>query len=238
MGERLAFTFLSHLLIYLSLWLWWFSRPFPLERPRRVPLGRTVTRLSGMLFPPLLIAAEAGLLSGARADEAGVEKELAAIYARFDRAAEAKDSGPLQRLIQEKTTPDGIVQRPGFTDTREEWIRRVKASQAHWQPARQAHTTIDRLTIQGAEATALASVRMSIVSTLPVFTHDPTGKPHTFVTLYTNRDVWRNTPAGWKRKRTQNVRFKRFMDGRLVTQLPRPGGAKASPHGAPNRKAP
>ncbi len=188
--------------------------------------------LSGVFIPPLLIVAAAGLRTGVRADDAAVRKELGAIYARFDRAAETKDSGLLQRLIREETTPDGIVQRPGYTDTREQWIHRVKASQVHWQPAQQAHTSIDRLLIHGAEATAWVSGRMTIVSTLPVYTHDRTGRAHTFVTLYTNRDVWRQTPGGWKRKRTQNLKFKRFMDGRLVAQLPRPGWTKPSPRGA------
>jgi hypothetical protein len=190
-----------------------------------------------MFIPPLLLAAVSGRPAEVRADDAAVRQALGAIYARFDRAAEAKDSGPLQRLIQEETTPDGIVQRPGFTDSRDAWIRRVKASQVHWQPARQAHSTIDRLTIHGEQATALVDGRMTIVSTLPVFTHDPTSRPHTFVTIYTNRDIWRKTAAGWKRSRTQNVRFRRFMDGRLVAQFPRPGGTKASPRGV-NRSTP
>jgi hypothetical protein len=42
MGERLAFLVLSYLLGYVSLWLYWYSRPYPQAAPLRQRLARAV----------------------------------------------------------------------------------------------------------------------------------------------------------------------------------------------------
>jgi hypothetical protein len=145
--------------------------------------------------------------------DAAVRRDLEAIYARLVEAYKANDNSDAVRFLENYTTPDFRFESPRGGWTRQEGIERRKSGQLPWEPSQEVSFTIDRLTVQGDEATVLGSFFHAERSSNPKVTGDATGKEHAMVFRGTVRSIWVKTATGWKNKFHESLDVNKTRDG-------------------------
>jgi hypothetical protein len=197
------------------------EQPGPEPGRRRAPKWKELPANGThvLLLASLVIGAA---MAPARADDAEVRRELEAAYARRSQALMARDAGALIRFFEEKTTPDYRLKAPQGQLTHQERIDRLKAGNTPWGAPGDdrpvvIRVTIDKLTVQGVEALAMASISQARNVTDPKVTGDASEKAHEMVNHLSSRDAWVKTATGWKLKLQEVLDNTLTLDGKPFT---------------------
>ena len=162
-------------------------------------------RRIGMLVGALVLSA---FVSGARADDATVRKELDAQYAKYTQGLVKKDLKMIFALV----TPDATFKEAnGQVQKREQLQKMMKEIMAIMTLSTASHK-IEKLTVKG--DTAIAEVAGKSAGKMK----GQDGKSHSISYASKTRDYWVKTAGAWKIKKMEAISESMLMDGKPVTQ--------------------
>jgi hypothetical protein len=128
----------------------------------------------------------------APAKDAAVRTALQARYDMLARAFRKKDS----RALMAGLTGDFTEKRDGQTLSRKQWEAEIAQILAGTRSVSRMAFKIDRLTVKGASAVAVAKLSLARSVTTPE-------GPRSQSLTRTSRDTWVKTSAGWRLKRME-----------------------------------
>lgn len=168
-------------------------------------------RIAMLGFGAMLCAAAT---SPVRADDAAARKAIEVQYAKMASAMKHKDMA----MLKSTATADFTMKMPGQPTVNMQQAEAMMKQQFAMMPSiEEVSVHIDKLTVKGSTAIALASEKMRAT------TKGPDGKTHQFADSSTARDTWVKTPRGWRCKFDDNLTEHSTLDGKPV--------GMAAPHG-------
>lgn len=147
-------------------------------------------------------------VSGARADNTAIRKELDSQYAKFNQSLVKKD----MKAMFEMLTPDVTFKgKTGQTENREQ-LRQMMSQMISIMTISKATNKIGKLTLKSnmaiVEAMSKSEGKMK----------GSDGKLHSVAYTSKTRDFWTKTTSGWKIKKIEGISEQMLMDGKPFQQ--------------------